>query len=213
MNQFYEIRIEGQLDDRWQDWFDGWTVTRQPDGTTLLSGPVPDQPALYGILRRVRDLGLSLVSVTQLKEASHQQILNIQRIEPMNTNLKFDKKNQLSTLWIVVMFCLLKADILSLFIPGIAEELAQTSVVTGASIPQLMLFGAVMGTVGIAMIFFSRSLERGANRWVNLIVSPLYILYIIGGGTLYPHYIFLASVEVICLAIIFWNALKWEKDA
>jgi len=213
MTKLYEIRIEGQLDDRWQDWFDGWTVMGEADGTTLLSGPVPDQPALYGILRRVRDLGLPLISVTQLKEASHQQILNTQRIEAMNANLKFDKKNLLSTLWIVVMFCLLKADILSLFIPGIAEELAQTSAITGASIPQLMLFGAVMGTVGIAMILLSRTLERGLNRWVNLIVSPLYILYVVGGGTLYPHYIFLATVEVICLALIFWNALKWERDA
>lgn len=123
-----------------------------------------------------------------------------------------DKKVLLSTLWIVVMFSLLKADILSLFIPGIAEELAQTAVITGATIPQLMFFGAVMGTVGFAMIFLSRVLEHGANRRVNLIVSPLYILYIVGGGTLYPHYIFLATVEVICLAVIFWNALKWTTS-
>lgn len=130
----------------------------------------------------------------------------------MDSNKKFDTKILLSTLWIVVMFCLLKADILSLFIPGIAKELAQTAVIIGATIPQLMLFGAVMGTVGIAMIFLSRYLNHGANRWVNLIVSPLYILYIIGGGTLYPHYIFLATVEVICLAVIFWNALKWSNS-
>lgn len=129
----------------------------------------------------------------------------------MNTK-NIDKKVLLSTLWIVVMFSLLKADILSLFIPGIAEELAQTSASTGAAIPQLMLFGAVMGTVGIAMIFLSRYLNRSANRWVNLIVSPLYILYIVGGGTLYPHYIFLATVEVICLLFIFWIALKWQRE-
>jgi hypothetical protein len=129
----------------------------------------------------------------------------------MNTK-NIDKKALLSTLWIVVMFSLLKADILSLFIPGIAEELAQTSASTGAAIPQLMLFGAVMGTVGIAMIFLSRYLNRSANRWVNLIVSPLYILYIVGGGTLYPHYIFLATVEVICLLFIFWIALKWRES-
>lgn len=129
----------------------------------------------------------------------------------MNTK-NIDKKVLLSTLWIVVMFSVLKADILSLFIPGIAEELAQTSASTGASIPQLMLFGAVMGTVGFAMIFLSRYLNRNANRWVNLIVSPLYILYIVGGGVSYPHYIFLAAVEVICLLFIFWNALKWERE-
>lgn len=63
MNRFYEIRIEGHLGDGWQDWFDGWDVIREENGTTLLSGPVPDQPALYGILRRVRDLDLPLVSV------------------------------------------------------------------------------------------------------------------------------------------------------
>lgn len=125
---------------------------------------------------------------------------------------RIDTQVLLSMLWIVVMFSLLKADILSLFIPGIAEELAQTAASTGASIPQLMLFGAVMGTVGFAMIFLSRFLEHGANRWANLIVSPLYILYIVGGGTLYPHYIFLAAVEVLCLLFIFWNALKWERE-
>jgi hypothetical protein len=63
------------------------------------------------------------------------------------------------------------------------------------------------------MILLTRIMERGLNRWVNLIVSPIYVLYIVGGGTLYPHYIFLASVEVICLALIFWNALKWERES
>lgn len=129
----------------------------------------------------------------------------------MNTK-NIDKKVLLSTLWIVVMFSVLKADILSLFIPGTADELAKTAVSTGAVIPQLMLLGAVMGTVGIAMIFLSRYLNHSANRRVNLIVSPLYIIYIVGGGTLYPHYIFLAAVEVICLLFIFWNALKWERE-
>jgi hypothetical protein len=69
MTHHYEIRLEGHLDDRWQDWFDGMSVILQADGTTLLSGPVPDQPALYGILRRVRDLGLPLVSVNRMEES------------------------------------------------------------------------------------------------------------------------------------------------
>ena len=68
MTHHYEIRLEGQLDDRWQDWFDGMTVTQAADGTTLLTGPIPDQPALYGIQRRVRDLGLPLVSVNRMDE-------------------------------------------------------------------------------------------------------------------------------------------------
>jgi hypothetical protein len=67
MTHFYEIRIDGRLDARWQDWFDGMTVTLDSDGTTLLSGPVPDQPALYGLLRKVRDLGLPLLSVIRVE--------------------------------------------------------------------------------------------------------------------------------------------------
>lgn len=86
MTQFYEIRVDGYLDAQWQDWFDGLTVTREEDGTTLLFGPVPDQPALYGILRRVRDLGLPLVSVTLLSELTHQPTSKQQRIKSMNTS-------------------------------------------------------------------------------------------------------------------------------
>jgi hypothetical protein len=62
----YEIRIKGHLDDRWGAWFDGLTLTREDTGTTLLTGSVVDQAALHGLLRRVRDLGLPLVSVMQV---------------------------------------------------------------------------------------------------------------------------------------------------
>jgi hypothetical protein len=60
----FEIRVKGHLAGRWAAWFDGMTLTRQPDGTTVLSGPVADQSALHGLLRKVSDLGLPLVSVT-----------------------------------------------------------------------------------------------------------------------------------------------------
>lgn len=59
----YEIRIAGHLPPQWSDWFAGFTVTLQPDGTTLLSGPVIDQAALYGLLKKVRDLGMPLLAV------------------------------------------------------------------------------------------------------------------------------------------------------
>ena len=61
----YEIRLAGHLDQRWAEWFDGLTLSRQGDGTTVLRGPVVDQAALHGLLQKVRDLGLPLVSVTQ----------------------------------------------------------------------------------------------------------------------------------------------------
>lgn len=61
----YRIRVKGHLypTSRWANWFGGLTIENQPDGETLLSGPLPDQSALYGILNRIRDLGLTLVSV------------------------------------------------------------------------------------------------------------------------------------------------------
>jgi hypothetical protein len=63
----YEIRLKGHLDPRWSGWFDGLRLTHESDGTTVLRGPVVDQAALHGLLRKVRDLGLTLVSVTQVE--------------------------------------------------------------------------------------------------------------------------------------------------
>ncbi len=65
--RLYEIRLKGHLDARWTDWFEGLSLSHASDGTTRLSGPVVDQAALYGLLRKVRDLGLPLVSVIQVE--------------------------------------------------------------------------------------------------------------------------------------------------
>jgi hypothetical protein len=73
MTYLYEIRISGQLDDQWTDWFEGMSITLQEDGTALLSGPVPDQSALYGLLRKVRDLGLPLIAVNRTTVALNPQ--------------------------------------------------------------------------------------------------------------------------------------------
>ena len=62
----YDICLAGHLDQRWAEWFDGLTLTHQSDGTTVLHGPVIDQAALHGLLQKVRDLGLPLVSVAQV---------------------------------------------------------------------------------------------------------------------------------------------------
>jgi hypothetical protein len=59
----YELRLDGHIDDRWTAWFDGPTLIREIDGTTTLRGPVPDQAALHGLLAKVRDLGVTLISV------------------------------------------------------------------------------------------------------------------------------------------------------
>jgi hypothetical protein len=69
----YEIRLKGQLEARWADWFAGMTITWGDNGDTLLTGPVADQAALYGLLRKVRDLGLPLVSVLRVKPEPAQR--------------------------------------------------------------------------------------------------------------------------------------------
>ena len=75
--QRYEIRVQGHLDARWADWVDGLTLTRERDGTTTLTGPLLDQAALHGVLTRIRDLRLPLVSLRRVcpdrpdSEASH----------------------------------------------------------------------------------------------------------------------------------------------
>jgi len=66
----YEIRVRGHLNDRWAEWLEGLTITLEEDGNTLLTGPVIDQAALYGLLKKVRDLGLPLVSVSPLQHGT-----------------------------------------------------------------------------------------------------------------------------------------------
>ncbi|MEJ2211834.1 MAG: hypothetical protein P8129_22745 [Anaerolineae bacterium] len=65
--RFYRIRVQGILDDKWSDWFDGFDIAPQAGGETLLVGPVADQAALHGLLAKIRDLGLPLLSVDQVR--------------------------------------------------------------------------------------------------------------------------------------------------
>ena len=73
----YQIRIKGHLDDSWSDWFDNLTITLEEGGYTLLTGPVIDDAALHGLLKKVRDLGMPLLSVN--------------RVEPGRADLADDK--------------------------------------------------------------------------------------------------------------------------
>ena len=71
----YQIRLKGHLDSQWTDWFGGLTVTLEEDGDTLLTGPVVDQAALYGLLKKIRDLGLPLLSVNPVEPGPSATVL------------------------------------------------------------------------------------------------------------------------------------------
>ncbi len=79
MGDTYRIFVGGHLDDRWSDWLDGLVIRRQDDGTTALVGPVVDQAALHGVLARIRDLGLPLLSVTREGEPHGTTSWDVQR--------------------------------------------------------------------------------------------------------------------------------------
>ncbi len=71
----YEITVEGHLGARWEAWFDGLTIVRRDDGTTALRGSVVDQAALHGLIQRLRDLGIPLVSITPTDDPITEVVL------------------------------------------------------------------------------------------------------------------------------------------
>lgn len=74
----YVIRVEGHLSPQWMDWFEGLTITLEDNGDTLLTGPVSDQAALHGLLKKVRDVGLSLISVSPVEPGSSTMLGTVQ---------------------------------------------------------------------------------------------------------------------------------------
>lgn len=126
----------------------------------------------------------------------------------MNINKEIDIRVKISTLWIVVIFNMVFADILSLYIPWIHEELA--SFAWDTSIALLMLIWAIVHQIPIFMIYFSRVLQYKINRLLNIIASIITIIYIVWGGSFMPHYIFIWTVEVLILLYIIFLSWKWK---
>lgn len=69
----YEIRLKGHLETRWAAWFEGMALRHEPDGSTLLTGPIVDQAALHGLLQKVRDIGVPLLSVTHVDAPTNER--------------------------------------------------------------------------------------------------------------------------------------------
>lgn len=133
----------------------------------------------------------------------------------MNTDEKHDTldiKVKLSTLWIVVMFNMLFADVLGFMTPDFLVIL-ETGMAGEVRITQgILLVFAVILEIPIIMIILSRVLKYKVNRLANIIASVITILFVIGGGSLDLHYIFFASVEVLCMLLIIWYSWKWPEQ-
>jgi hypothetical protein len=133
----------------------------------------------------------------------------------MNTNQKTtpmeDMKAKLSILWIFLMFNMVFADIFSFMYPGALRQI-MTGIVDGTQItPGFLLIAAIVTEIPIAMVFLSRLLKYGVNRWVNIIGAVITILFVIGMGSPTLTYIFLATIEVVCALVIIWLAWKWRN--
>ncbi|MEU4411006.1 DUF6326 family protein [Streptosporangium sp. NPDC023963] len=121
-----------------------------------------------------------------------------------------DVRARLSTLWIVVMFTMLYADVLSFLNAGFLRGL-MAGHAEGVPVTPLLLVGsAVMVEIPIVMVVLSRVLRPAVTRRVTLVAAPLTAAFIIGGGSAKPHYLVLATVEVVCLAVILRQA--WRMD-
>lgn len=123
---------------------------------------------------------------------------------------KINVRIKLAALWVIVMINMVFADVLTLYIPELLQEIVAGT--TPVQITQeLMLVMAIIIEIPIVMIFLSLVLKPKANRLVNIIAGVITILFIIGGGSLELHYIFFATIEVVCLLLIIGFVWKWPK--
>jgi Sec-independent protein secretion pathway component TatC len=115
---------------------------------------------------------------------------------------------RLSTLWVVIMLNMVFADILTFIKPGALQDLWAGQ--GGVQItPGLLLLFAILIEVPIAMIVLSRVLRPGPARWTHTTAAVVTTAFVVGGGSLTPHYVFFATVELACMALIVWSV--WTR--
>lgn len=124
---------------------------------------------------------------------------------------KISINEKISLLWVVVMFTMVFADILSFVTPGMMKQVVDGTTDVKITQPMLLVF-AVLLQIPIIMIFLSRVLKRKVNRILNIVASVVTILFVVAGGSRYLHYYFFASIEVLCMIYIIVLSIKWKED-
>jgi hypothetical protein len=123
-----------------------------------------------------------------------------------------DIRGRLSTLWIVVLFNMLYADILGFLNPELLRGL-MTGYADGVRVTQQLVVGsAVIGEIPILMVVLTRVMKPAVNRWANVVAVPLTAAFIIAGGSTSPHYLFLATMELVFLALILRQVWRWRVN-
>ncbi len=118
---------------------------------------------------------------------------------------------KLSTLWVFLMFNMVFADIFGFMYPGFLQQLMSGNSDGTQITPVFLLIAAMVTEISIAMVFLSRLLKPGINRWVNIagaVITSLWV--IVGGAWSMLHYILFASIEVVCALAIIWLAWRWH---
>ncbi len=209
----YEIRVAGHLSPQWACRFEGLTVTLEDDGNTLLTAPVADQSALHGLLKKVRDLGMPLVSVIQIQSSRSGQG---EKMNPSTTPAKkIDTKVLLSTLWLFLAVNYIYRDILSNMEAGALQGYLVGNVGEITITQGFLLAGAIMMEIPFVMIILSRVLKGAANHWANIIAGILMVIIEVGtmgiGTAPTLHYLFYSAIVIPCNLFIVWLAWRWRN--
>jgi hypothetical protein len=218
MSDTYELRVKGHLGDRWSHDLGGLAVRQQQDGTTVLTGSIVDQAALHGVIIRIRDLGLPLLSVRRIDTSGDRNVFHEEGIMKTGRgasraleDVKVDVKLKLAALWASVMFLYIYVDYFGFFKPEFIEDIL-VGRVWQFDVTQAFLLGALASvTIPALMIFLSVGLPAKANRWTNIVVAAIYIPFSLFNlaGEAWAFMVFGAAVEVVLLVLIIGYAWKW----
>jgi hypothetical protein len=177
----YQIRIKGHLDAQWMAWFDGLTITLEENGDTLLSGPVADQAALHGLLKKVRDLGMPLVSVSQIQTDKTHPKHSKKEIK-MNENTFLNQIKQIGVGLAFIIFPLLFVFAFAVH-PGLLQPhlLGPEELIRRAHGNELLQFGHVLVTLStgllvVVALHFMKLLDRSTSAWAGFIGAATAIL-------------------------------------